>query len=68
MTAVELLPAHQFVHDYPLTQRGLSNYWGYQSIGYFAPHNQYAAQATAAGRWTRFRQMVRALSMPPGWK
>jgi isoamylase len=61
VTAVELLPVHQFVHDYPLTQRGLSNYWGYQSIGYFAPHNQYAASAGAHGQVDEFRQMVRAL-------
>src|SRR5205807_2314491 len=38
ITAVELLPVHQFVHDAPLVSRGLRNYWGYQSIGYFAPH------------------------------
>ena len=42
VTAVELLPVHQFVHDRFLVARGLGNYWGYQSIGYFAPHNEYA--------------------------
>ena len=40
VTAVELLPVHQFVHDRQLVARGLRNYWGYQSIGYFAPHNE----------------------------
>jgi isoamylase len=40
VTAVELLPVHQFVHDGGLLARGLRNYWGYQSIGYFAPHNE----------------------------
>ena len=38
MTAVELLPVHQFAHEEHLERRGLRNYWGYNSIGYFAPH------------------------------
>ena len=45
VTAVELLPVHQFVHDAHLVERGLRNYWGYNSIGFFAPHNEYAADA-----------------------
>jgi glycogen operon protein len=61
VTTVELLPVHQFVHDQPLTQRGLRNYWGYQSIGYFAPHNEYAATTAAGGQVAEFRQMVRTL-------
>src|SRR5258708_10331699 len=40
VTAVELLPVHQFVHDGALVARGLRNFWGYQPIGYFAPHNR----------------------------
>ena len=60
VTAVELLPVHQFVHDAQLVQRGLRNYWGYQSIGYFAPHNGYAA-ADGGGQVDEFRRMVRAL-------
>ena len=44
VTAVELLPVHQFVHDAQLVARGLRNYWGYQSIGYFAPHNGYCLE------------------------
>ena len=42
VTAVELLPVHQFVQDSLLLDAGLRNYWGYNSIGYFAPHNEYA--------------------------
>jgi isoamylase len=61
VTAVELLPVHQFVHDFALSERGLRNYWGYQSIGYFAPHNEYAAAAAAGGQVDEFRQMVRTL-------
>jgi glycogen operon protein len=58
VTAVELLPVHQFVHEGTLLARGLRNYWGYQPIGYFAPHNEYAASPDPV---TEFRQMVRAL-------
>jgi isoamylase len=58
VTAVELLPVHQFVHDGALVARGLRNYWGYQSIGYFAPHNEYAASGDPVGE---FKTMVRAL-------
>ena len=50
VTAVELLPVHQFVHDSTLVESGLRNYWGYNSIGYLAPHNEYAARASAASR------------------
>jgi isoamylase len=58
VTAVELLPVHQFVHDAALVARGLRNYWGYQSIGYFAPHNEYSATGDPV---TEFKAMVRAL-------
>ena len=61
VTAVELLPVHQFVHDAQLVQRGLRNYWGYQSIGYFAPHNGYSSSGDTGGQVDEFRQMVRAL-------
>jgi isoamylase len=61
VTAVELLPVHQFVHDAALVQRGLRNYWGYQSIGYFAPHNEYSSVGDAGGQVDEFRGMVRAL-------
>jgi isoamylase len=58
---VELLPVHQFVHDAQLAQRGLRNYWGYQSIGYFAPHNGYSSTGGSGGQVDEFRHMVRAL-------
>ena len=61
VTAVELLPVHQFVHDQQLVARGLHNYWGYQSIGYFAPHNAYSSAGDSGGQVDEFRQMVRAL-------
>ncbi|HEV3390216.1 MAG TPA: glycogen debranching protein GlgX [Solirubrobacteraceae bacterium] len=61
VTAVELLPVHQFVHDAQLVARGLRNYWGYQSIGYFAPHNGYSSSGDGGGQIDEFRQMVRAL-------
>jgi isoamylase len=60
VTAIELLPVHQFVHDAALVERGLRNYWGYQSIGYFAPHNEYAS-AQGGEQVTEFKKMVRAL-------
>jgi isoamylase len=61
VTAVELLPVHQFVNDAQLVERGLRNYWGYQSIGYFAPHNRYSSVGDGGGQVDEFRQMVRAL-------
>src|SRR5450755_2059118 len=61
VTAVELLPVHQFVHDAQLAARGLRNYWGYQSIGYFAPHNGYSSTGDSGSQVDEFRQMVRAL-------
>ncbi|MFD9539964.1 glycogen debranching protein GlgX [Streptomyces sp. NPDC060022] len=61
VTAVELLPVHQFAHEDHLLRRGLHNYWGYNSIGYFAPHAGYAASGTAGGQVGEFKKMVRAL-------
>jgi isoamylase len=61
VTAVELLPVHTFVHDAFLVERGLGNYWGYQSIGYFAPHNAYSSAGDAGGQVDEFRGMVRDL-------
>ena len=59
VTAVELLPTQQFVTEPAVTRRGLTNYWGYNTIGYFAPH---AAYASAPGAQVReFKAMVRAL-------
>ena len=61
VTAVELMPVHQFVHDGVLTDRGLSNYWGYNTIGYFAPHNAYAATGTRGQQVDEFKAMVKAM-------
>jgi isoamylase len=61
VTAVELMPVHQFIHDAHLEERGLRNYWGYSSIGYFAPHNEYAAGSADGGQVREFREMVKAL-------
>src|SRR6266571_1258949 len=61
ITAVELLPVHQFVHDAQLVERGLRNYWGYNSIGFLAPHNEYAAAGQRGEQVAEFKAMVRAL-------
>ncbi|MEU0601751.1 glycogen debranching protein GlgX [Streptomyces sp. NPDC006393] len=61
VTAVELMPVHQFVHDGVLQGRGLANYWGYNTIGFFAPHNGYAARGTRGEQVAEFKSMVRAL-------
>jgi len=61
ITAVELLPVHQFIHDAHLLERGLRNYWGYNSIGYLAPHNEYASQEQPGRQAQEFKQMVKIL-------
>jgi isoamylase len=61
VTAVELLPVHQFIHDAHLVERGLRNYWGYNSIGFLAPHNAYAATGQRGEQAAEFKAMVRAL-------
>jgi len=61
VTAVELLPVHQFVHDHRLSQLGLRNYWGYNSIGYFAPHNEYSSSGQGGQQVQEFKQMVKSL-------
>jgi glycogen operon protein len=62
VTAVELLPVHQFIHDSVLQDRGLRNYWGYNSIAYLAPHNEYAAAGGFVGQQVQeFKQMVKIL-------
>ncbi len=60
VTAVELQPVHQFVHDAHLVERGLRNYWGYNSIGFLAPHGAYAA-AGRGDQVREFKEMVKAL-------
>ncbi|HMI91542.1 MAG TPA: glycogen debranching protein GlgX, partial [Polyangiales bacterium] len=61
VTAVELLPIHQFFHDGFLLDRGLRNYWGYHSIGYFAPHNEYASSRRPNGVVGELKRTIRAL-------
>ena len=61
ITALELLPVHQFVHDAHLVEQGLRNYWGYNSIGFFAPHNEYATAASRGEQVQDFKQMVKVL-------
>jgi glycogen operon protein len=61
VTAVELLPVHQFVHDSHLVERGLRNYWGYNSIGYFAPHNDYSHRGQRGQQVQDFKLMVKTL-------
>ena len=60
VTAIELMPVHQFMHDSRLLDLGLRNYWGYNTFGFFAPHNQYAANRKGGGAVTEFKSMVRA--------
>jgi isoamylase len=60
VTAVELLPVHYFVHDRFLVDQGRVNYWGYNTLGYFAPNPRYAASGPE-GAVTEFKEMVRAL-------
>lgn len=61
ITAVELLPVHHFVNDGFLSGRGLTNYWGYSSIGYFAPESRYSSSGTHGQQVTEFKQMVKNL-------
>src|ERR1700731_5196434 len=59
VTAIELMPVHQFLHDSRLLELGLRNYWGYNTFGFFAPHNQYAANPLGGGAVPEFKFMVR---------
>ncbi len=61
ITAVELLPVHQFIHDKRLADLGLRNYWGYNPIGYFAPHSGYASSGQQGQQVNEFKQMVKTL-------
>jgi isoamylase len=61
VTAVELMPVHQFVAEQQLVERGMTNYWGYNTIGFFAPHNGYSAAAEPHGQVAEFKAMVKAL-------
>jgi len=61
VTAVELLPVHQFVRDHHLVQRGLTNYWGYNTIGFLAPHHAYSSSGTSGQQVQEFKGMVKTL-------
>ena len=61
VTAIELMPVQQFVHDMHLLERGLSNYWGYSTIGFFAPHNEYSTTERGARQLHDFKLMVKTL-------
>jgi glycogen debranching enzyme GlgX len=60
VTAVELLPIHQFFSETPLAEAGLANYWGYNSLGYFAPHNGYSSSGDRGQQVQEFKAMVKA--------
>jgi isoamylase len=61
VTAIELLPVHQFIHDSLLLERGLRNYWGYNSISYLAAHNAYSSGGQTGQQVQEFKQMVKTL-------
>ena len=61
VTAIELMPVHQFVDDSTLQEKGLSNYWGYNTIAFFAPQNTYASSGQRGEQVQEFKAMVRAL-------
>ena len=61
VTAVELLPVHHFIDDGHLVDKGLSNYWGYNTLGYFAPMSRYSSSGDAGGQVNEFKQMVKDL-------
>jgi isoamylase len=61
ITAIELMPVHQFVNDSVLSDQGLSNYWGYNTIGFFAPHNAFSSSGQRGEQVLEFKAMVREL-------
>jgi isoamylase len=61
VTAIELMPVHHFANDSTLVDKGLSNYWGYNTIGFFAPDFKYTSSTTPGGQVQEFKTMVRAL-------
>ncbi len=61
VTAVELMPVHLFVQDSTLLEKGLRNYWGYNTLGFFAPHADYAATSEPGAHVQEFKAMVKAL-------
>ncbi|GHH61058.1 glycogen operon protein GlgX homolog [Kitasatospora indigofera] len=61
VTAIELMPVHQFVRDHRLRDLGLANYWGYNTIGFFAPHSSYSSGGDRGQQVQEFKSMVKAL-------
>lgn len=61
ITAIELMPVHHFVNDRILQDKGLSNYWGYNTIGFFAPDVRYSSSGTLGEQVREFKEMVKAL-------
>ncbi|HEX6597247.1 MAG TPA: glycogen debranching protein GlgX, partial [Acidimicrobiales bacterium] len=61
VTAVELLPVHHFVSEHDLVKKGLSNYWGYNTLGFFAPHAAYSSAGSRGEQVREFKAMVRSL-------
>jgi glycogen operon protein len=61
VTAIELLPVHQFLPEQALTARGLTNYWGYNTIGFLAPHNKYSSAGQRGEQVGEFKAMVKAM-------
>lgn len=61
VTAIELMPVHHFIVDEHLTKKGLSNYWGYNTIGFFTPDARYSSSGFRGGQVTEFKKMVKEL-------
>lgn len=61
ITAIELMPVHQFINERHLVEQGLTNYWGYNTIGFFAPDTRYSSSGTLGGQVKEFKDMVKAL-------
>lgn len=61
ITAIELMPVHQSINDHHLAEKGLTNYWGYNTIGFFAPDHRYASAGKNGEQVKEFKDMVKAL-------
>jgi isoamylase len=61
ITAIELLPVHHFIDEGHLVDKGLSDYWGYNTLGYFAPMSRYSSTGDRGGQVREFKEMVKAL-------
>lgn len=61
ITTIELMPVHQFINEKQLVEQGLNNYWGYNTIGFFAPDTRYSSSGTLGGQVREFKDMVKAL-------